>query len=152
MPTWLSLWSTSSQKRVSPLFFFTHRCLLDWAYDPQAAKSGSHPFSFFIFPLGLNFDCQFFQFSFFYIWTYLWLPVFHLFFLTWTYLRVPIWLCFDFITHIYLIGLTPLMPNLLGLGLFENPDLTKISSFVRRSFWNFYRVQNPLFVLHPCFR
>ena len=26
------------------ILFFTHRCLLDWAYDPQAAKTGSHPF------------------------------------------------------------------------------------------------------------
>ena len=28
------------------LTLFTHRCLLDWAYDPQAAKNGSYPFFF----------------------------------------------------------------------------------------------------------
>ena len=46
------------------LFFTTSRgYLLNWAYDPQAAKSGSHPLS-----SGLTSNCQFFSF---FIWAYL---------------------------------------------------------------------------------
>ena len=48
---------------------------------------------------------------------------------------------FDFVAHVYLIGLTPLMPNLLRF--FENPDLSELPSSFRRSFWSFYRVQDP---------
>ena len=32
-------------------------------------------------------------------------------FLTWTYPSLPVWLHFDFITHVYRIGLTPLTPS-----------------------------------------
>ena len=56
-------------------------------------------FVHFIFSSGLTLNCQFFS-SFFF-------P------LTWTDLRVSVRLCFDFITHVYLIGLTPLVPALL---------------------------------------
>ena len=55
-------------------FFTTSRgCLLNWAYDPQAAKSGSHPLSsgltsncqyFFIFYLGLPLTASSFHFLF----------------------------------------------------------------------------------------
>ena len=62
--------------------------------------------------------------------------------LTWTYPWVPVWLRFDFIAHVYLIGLTPLMPTLLRF--FENSDLSELPSSFRRSFWSFYRLQDPL--------
>ena len=52
--------------------------------------------------------------------------------LTWTYLRVPVWLRFDFIAHVYLIGLTPLMPALLRF--FENSYLSELPFSFRRSF------------------
>ena len=75
----------------------------------------------------LNLNCQFFS-SFF--------------LLTWTYLWVPIQLCFDFITHVYLIGLTPLMPVWLRfevLWRFWFIGIYLLSS--RRSFWSFYQVR-----------
>ena len=97
--------------------------------------------------LDLPLIASFFNFSIF-IWAYAWLPVkLVLYSLTWTYLRVPVWLRFDFITHAYRIGLTPLMPNLLRF--FENPDLFELSSSSRRSFWNFYRVQDPFSLYIP---
>ena len=39
----------AAKSRSHP-FFLTHRCLLDWAYDPQAVKSGSHPFFYIQVP------------------------------------------------------------------------------------------------------
>ena len=65
---------------------------------------------------GLTLDCHFFIFHHTSGLT-LELPVlfifsWFLFSLTWTYLWVLVWLCFDFIAHVYLIGLTPLMPTL----------------------------------------
>ena len=125
-------------------------------------KAGLTLFHLFIFPLRLNFDSQFFQIFILYLdlplianfsnfnFTHLDLPStassFHLFFffylpgltsecrfdcaltlsLMFTWLDLHFWCqtCWD-------------------LGLFENPDLTKLSSFVRRSFWSFYRVHYP---------
>ena len=104
-----------------------------------------------------------FSFFHFFIWTYSPLPVklisiifFHfIFLLIWTYSLLPVKLIrihlpgltfecqfglrFDFVALVYLIGLTPLMPDLLGFkALWKILDLTKLSSFVRRSFWSFY--------------
>ena len=83
----------------------------------------------FIHISGLTLDCQFFSFYFFS--------------LTWTYLQVPVWLCFDFITYVYLIGLTPLMSCWMK---FETPWQLRsiwITFFPpQRSFWNFYRMQD----------
>ena len=88
----MGLWSKSCQKRVSLLFHL------------------------FIFPLGFNFDSQFFQIfilyldlplianssNFYSLWTYLWLPVFQvLILLIWTYSLFPVKLI-----HIHLPGLT----------------------------------------------
>ena len=68
----------------------------------------------FIFSSGLTSDSQFFKFSFFHLPGLTSDCQFFIFFFTWTYLWVPVWLCFDFITHVCLIGLTPLMPCFLG--------------------------------------
>ena len=99
---------------------------------------------------GLTLECQLFKSSF----HHLDLPSnasqTHSYPLTWTYLRVPVWLCFDFITHVYLIGLTPLMPELLRF--FESLDLFELPYSFRRFFWSFYWVQDPFFfTLHSCF-
>ena len=163
MPTWLGLWSTSSQKRISPLFF-THRYLLDWVYDPQAAKNGSHHFSFFIFPLGLNFDCQFFQIFI----LYLDLPLIanssnfhflsgltsdcrffqtfvHFIFFIWTYPQLPVLFIFFFSTWTYLW-----VPDLLIF--FEKFWFIWIIFFLPKVFLKLLSSVRPFFILHSCFR
>ena len=94
---------------------------------------------------GLTLECQLFKFSFHHLDLSSTASQTHSYPLTWTYLWVPVWLCFDFITHVYLIGLTPLIPTLLRF--FENSDLSELTSTFRRSFWSFYRVQGPI---SPC--
>ena len=48
---------------------------------------------------------------------------------------MPFWLRFNFDTHVYLIGLTPLMPALLRF--FENSDLSELPSFFPFFFLHF---------------
>ena len=131
----------------------------------------------FFLSFGLTLDCHVFKFSFIF---YLDLPSiasssnFHSFFhlnlssiasqthsypLTWTYLRVPIWLRFDFVAHVYLIGLITLMPmrkgfksSLVGIWAFENSDFLKLPSFSSKVFLKLLLSARPFFTLHSCFR
>ena len=67
---------------------------------------------------------------------------------------------FDFATHIYLIELTTLMPNVKrlqiqlswDLGFFENPDLFEISFFLPEGFSKAFIGCKPFFTLYSCFK
>ena len=185
MPTWLGLRSTSCQKRVSSFSFFIF---------PLGLKFDYQFFQIFIlsFLSGLTLNYQFFKFSFLLIWTYPRLSVlsnFHFF-----HLDLPLianssnfhflsglnsdchLFKFSFFIHLNLPLIAnslnfhflsldlPLIASLIVLWLYhsclpdwtytfnarlidifwENSNLSKLSSFVRKSFWNFYRVQDPL--------
>ena len=186
MPTWLVLqhrldsffyrclldWAYDPQAAKSGSHpFFIHRCLLDWAYDPQAAKNGSHPLFFigayligltihmlpkaglilfffidayligltihklpktgltlfflFIFPLGLNFDGQFFKFSFLLIWTYSQLPVLQIFIFSSDLPLIASFSNFHFFIHLDL----PLITSFLNFH-FSYLDLPLIARLV----------------------
>ena len=88
---------------------------------------------------GLTLDCHFFKFSFIFYLDLLSIASSFYFF---TYLDLPPSASLVVLWLVYLIGLTPLMLALLRF--FENSDLSELPSSFRRSFWSFYRVQDPL--------
>ena len=60
---------------------------------------------------------------------------------------------FDFVMHIYLIGLTNLMPTWLGFEIFfENFDLFELPFFSPKVFLKLLSGARPFFTLHSCFR